>query len=288
GPMLIERLAIAYQPSAALLLRDAPKPGWSFPWKRELLAFADPRLGTAEGRLAADALGGAELQAPLPASAEEARGIARYCHGRAQLNLGPNDLKQRFIASAAAAPLLHLATHATADMTVPERSRILFSPAAPGHRADYLFLKEVYGLDLRGVDLATLSACDTERGKTIRGEGVQGFSRALLAAGARSSITALWRVSDGASRELMKQLYYELNHGVPKAEALRKAKLRLLRSSSELREPRYWAAFVLSGDGLYPIPRFVPWSWFFAVLAIAALIGAGLHRRRKAVLTTAE
>ncbi|HEY2030308.1 MAG TPA: tetratricopeptide repeat protein, partial [Myxococcales bacterium] len=47
GPMLIERLAIAYQPSAALLLRDAPKPGWSFPWKRELLAFADPRLGTA-------------------------------------------------------------------------------------------------------------------------------------------------------------------------------------------------------------------------------------------------
>jgi MYXO-CTERM domain-containing protein len=115
----------------------------------------------------------------------------------------------------------------------------------------------------------------------VRGEGVQGFSRALLAAGARSSITALWRVSDGASRELMKQLYYELNHGVPKAEALRKAKLRLLRSSSDLSEPRYWAAFVLSGDGVYAIPRFVPWSWFFAALAVLVLIGAGVHRRRR-------
>jgi tetratricopeptide (TPR) repeat protein len=283
GPMLIERLAIAYQPSAALLLRDPPKPGWSFPWKRQLVAFADPRLGTASGRLAADTLGGKELQAPLPASADEARGIARFCHGRAQLNLGPADLKQRFISTAASAPLLHLATHATADMTVPERSRILFSPQDAQNRADYVFLKEVYGLDLRGVDLATLSACDTERGKTVRGEGVQGFSRALLAAGARSSITALWRVSDGASRELMKQLYYELNRGVPKAEALRNAKLRLLRSSSELRDPKYWAAFVLSGDGVYPVPRFIPWSWFFAGLAVAVLIGAGVHHRRRSV-----
>lgn len=280
GPMLIERVAIAYQPSAALLLRDPPRPGWSFPWKRQLVAFADPRLGNAAPGLAVDALGETEAPEPLPASADEARGIARFCHGRTELNLGAGDLKDRFIATASSAPLVHLATHATADMTVPERSRILFSPSGKDHRADYLFLKEVYGLDLRGVDLATLSACDTERGKTVRGEGVQGFSRALLAAGARSSITALWRVSDGASRELMKQLYYELNRGVPKAEALRTAKLRLLHSSSELREPRYWAAFVLSGDGLHPVPRFVPWSWFFAALAVAVLIGAGVHRRR--------
>ena len=62
-------------------------------------------------------------------------------------------------------------------------------PAAPGGPADYLFLREIYDLDLAGVQLVTLSACDTERGKVIRGEGVEGFSRALLAAGSASAIT---------------------------------------------------------------------------------------------------
>jgi len=38
--------------------------------------------------------------------------------------------------------------------------------------ADYLFLKEAYGLPLAGVDLAVLSACDTERGRLVGGEGV--------------------------------------------------------------------------------------------------------------------
>jgi len=50
----------------------------------------------------------------------------------------------------------------------------------------YLFLKELYDLDLRGVDLATLSACDTEQGKSVgAARAWQSFSRALLAAGAR-------------------------------------------------------------------------------------------------------
>jgi CHAT domain-containing protein/tetratricopeptide (TPR) repeat protein len=276
GPLLVERFAISYLPSASLLLREPPRARfWSLPWQRQLLAFADPRIGSGTG--AADALGGAELQDRLPASADEARAIGQSCRGRSELHLGPDDLK-RYLLQARAAPLLHLATHATADVSSPERSRILFSPAAPGDRADYLFLKEVYGLDLRGVDLATLSACDTERGKSVRGEGVQGFSRALLAAGARASITALWRVADEPSRELMKQLYFELNRGAPKAEALRSAKLRFLRSNSELRQPRFWAPFVLSGDGGRPIPGVVPWSYLLAALAALVLAALALQR----------
>jgi CHAT domain-containing protein len=69
-----------------------------------------------------------------------------------------------------------------------------------GH-PDYLFLRELYDLNLNGVRLATISACDTERGKIIRGEGVQAFSRALLSAGAASSLTTLWRVDDELTAE---------------------------------------------------------------------------------------
>ena len=35
----------------------------------------------------------------------------------------------------------------------------------------------------------------------MRGEGVQSFSRAFLAAGARSTVTTLWRVADGPTAE---------------------------------------------------------------------------------------
>ena len=284
GPLLLERFAVSYLPSAALLLREPPQEARfrAFPWKRQLAVFADPRVSSASGQTAADALGGAELQGRLPASADEARAIARTCRGRAQLYLGSDDLKSHLVGSAAAGvPLLHLATHATADTTNPERSRILFSPAATGDRADYLFLKEVYGLDLRGVDLTTLSACDTERGKAVRGEGVQGFSRALLAAGSRAAVTTLWRVADQPASELMKQFYFELNHGEPKAEALRTAKLRFLRSSTELRHPRFWAPYVLSGDGLRPIPRVWPWSMLLGAAGAIGLAGALAIRRRR-------
>jgi CHAT domain-containing protein len=231
------------------------------------VAFADPRVHQ-RMRGAARELGGAELESPLPASAEEARAIAGICAGGAQLYLGDANLKERLL-QAKRAPLLHLATHAVADLANPERSRILFSPANAQDTADYLFLKEVHELDLSGVDLATLSACDTERGKLIRGEGAQGFGRALLSAGARAAVTTLWRVADAPARDFMKQFYYELDRGEPKAQALRLAKLRFLRSGTELSQPRFWAAFVLAGDGLTPIPRVLPWS---ALIGAAGLV----------------
>jgi CHAT domain-containing protein len=139
-------------------------------------------------------------------------------------------------------------------------------------------LRELYDLDLTGVDLATISACDTERGKIIRGEGVQAFSRALLSAGAKTSVTTLWRVDDKVTAEFMQQFYYFLLIGKnPKAEALRLAKLKFLHAGSNLGRPEVWAAFVLNGDGLAPIP--VRFSWTdlgVAVAGLAALLMASL------------
>ena len=130
------------------------------------------------------------------------------------------------------------------------------------------------------MDLATLSACDTERGKVIRGEGLQGFSRALLSAGSRATVTTLWRVADKPATEFMKQLYFELNNGESKAQALRLAKLKFLRSGGALAHPRYWAAFVLNGDGLRPIPRVFTWSSLLAPAALALLALAAVSGRR--------
>ena len=280
GTLLIERFDVSYMPSAAILLRDAPPlhRSWSLPWTRQLVAFGDPLVPPRP----TGALPGEGRLARLATSAEEVREIARIVGGGAELHLGAGNSKRLLLGGQARdVPLLHLSTHATADDANPERSRIVFSPAGQDQEPDYLFLKEVYDLDLTGVDLTTLSACDTERGKVIRGEGLQSFSRALLSAGSRAALTTLWRVADRPTTEFMKQFYFELGRREPKSEALRLAKLRLLRSGSELRHPRFWAAFVLNGDGLRPIPRRFAWNGLLAPAALVLLATAVLAGRRK-------
>src|SRR2546426_548494 len=169
-------------------------------------------------------------------------------------------------------PLLHFSTHAIADTRDPDRSRVLLAPATAGGPADYLFLREIYDLDLAGVQLVTLSACDTERGKVIRGEGVEGFSRALLAAGAASAVTTMWDVVDRAGAEFMKQFYFGLAHGESEASALREAKLQFLRSPLAWSHPRYWAGYVLNGDGAARLPPVIPWSAIVAAPLLTALV----------------
>src|SRR5262249_15550886 len=86
------------------------------------------------------------------------------------------------------------------------------------------------------------------------------FSQSVLAAGASATIPALWRVAARPTASFMNQFYDSLGNRVSKAERLQSAKLRFLHSNSVLAEPRYWAAFVLNGDGWDPTPRVIPWS----------------------------
>jgi hypothetical protein len=116
---------------------------------------------------------------------------------------------------------------------------------------------------------------------------VQAFSRALLMAGSRSALTTLWRVDDQPTSEFMKQFYYfALEKHQPKAEALRSAKLKFLYSGTTLQVPAHWASFVLNGDGLEKLPRFVSWPELLgsAALLVFSLIASlwlflGIRRR---------
>jgi CHAT domain-containing protein len=284
GQMLVERFDVSYLPSASLLLRNAPGPAsLRPPWSRELLAFGDPVMAAqADASSLKDVLSGPSQRTALPYSSEEVRAIAKLCPGRAQLYLGPANLRRSFLdATGKYPPLLHISTHAAVDADNPERSGLLFSPTSKGAPADFLFLKEFYDLDLRGVDLATVSACNTERGKLVRGEGVQAFSRALLSAGSRSTVTTLWQVADQPTAEFMKQFYYfAVAKRMPKAQALRLAKLKFLRSQGTLQHPRHWAAFVLNGEGSTTVPDFLSSTALVGGLAVLAAVCLLLVRLR--------
>jgi CHAT domain-containing protein/tetratricopeptide (TPR) repeat protein len=124
---------------------------------------------------------------------------------------------------------------------------------------------EVATMDLKGVHLAVLSACETGLGETAGGEGLLGLQRAFQTAGARTVIASLWKVDDIATRDLMERFYdNHWNKDMGKLAALREAQLWMLRQrgtrglkrldddpltpSDQHLSPYYWAAFVLSGD----------------------------------------
>lgn len=277
GRPLVQQVAVSYAPTAALLLRPpASRRSLRLPWHVQLRAFADPVFTSAT----MDHAG--EVRARLTASDQEVRAIASEIAGAASIHTGADNRKAYLYDPRPLPPILHLATHAVADTDAMERSRILFSPAREGSGADYLFLKEAYELDLSGVELAVLSACETERGRLLRGEGVQSFSRAFLAAGARSTVTTLWRVPDGPTATFMRIFYHHLQRGEPRADALRRAKLRFVASGAPLNDPHYWAAFVLTGDGVHAVARAASWpTVILPAAALLLLVVGGIFVRRR-------
>ncbi len=127
-----------------------------------------------------------------------------------------------------------------------------------------LTASEVENLDLGGVQLAVLSACETGLGEVAGGEGQLGLQRAFQVAGAQTVVASLWPVSDTETRTLMERFYENLlKKDMGRLDALREAQLWMLREGQERglvridqpapggpnrSLPFYWAPFVLSGD----------------------------------------
>jgi CHAT domain-containing protein len=133
-----------------------------------------------------------------------------------------------------------------------------------------------------GVQLLTLSACNTGVGDAGMGEGkeVEAFGALAQKKGAKAVVASLWPVADQSTSLLMREFYriHESGAGVGKAEALRRAQLGLLRGwagkaagveralvlekpgasapaftapkNAPHAHPYYWAPFFLMGNWL--------------------------------------
>ena len=113
-----------------------------------------------------------------------------------------------------------------------------------------LTAKEIANIDLRGLDLVVLSACQTGLGDVSQGEGVFGLQRGFKKAGANSILMSLWEVDDKATQILMTQFYRNWLSGQSKRQSLLSAQIYLREiEGGKYNEPKYWAAFVLL-DGI--------------------------------------
>lgn len=139
---------------------------------------------------------------------------------------------------------IHLATHAIVNPKDVNSSYLLM--AGSGKNSE-LSLGEIYGLQLAGVNLVTLSACESALGEERPTWAVASLAQAFNLAGAQTLVASLWQVSDDATHELMVHFYTQLREGKTTAEALRFAQKQLLKTE-KYKHPYFWSGFSLIGD----------------------------------------
>ncbi|MEP7338215.1 MAG: CHAT domain-containing protein [Acidobacteriota bacterium] len=158
--------------------------------------------------------------------------------------------------------IVHIASHILIDEQSPLLSSILLAeenvqgakekePA--GIVADgTLKAQEIYQLVFPRTRLVILSGCRSAAGNFARGEALGTLAQSFFAAKIPAVIASLWEVDDESTAEIMYSLHY--NHRVKHqgfGEALNQAQRSLIYSvNTRLRHPYYWAAFLLSGNGL--------------------------------------
>lgn len=171
----------------------------------------------------------------LPAASQEATELAALFPNN-QLYLHNNATKDKL--SNVNSSIVHLATHGHLNPTDVNESYLLMAGGK-------LTTGDIYGLKLDGVDLVTLSACQTALADKPTSAEIPSLAQAFSVAGSHSLIASLWSVEDEATRRLMLEFYQQLLAGNSRAESLRTAQISMIRSGSS--HPFLWAAFQLIG-----------------------------------------
>jgi CHAT domain-containing protein len=176
----------------------------------------------------------------LPGAAEEAKAVAAMAPG-SEVLLGEQATLDR-LSDLKGKSSLHLATHGVLDQQDPNRSYLVLG------QGQQLGIAEIAGMDLGGLRLVTLSACETALGVGSQGQSeLTTLADAFGFAGCPTVAASLWKVSDESTRLLMETFYKDLQSGASPAAALQSAQKSLLADKST-QHPYYWAPFLLIGD----------------------------------------
>ena len=221
---LVERYRhVMFTPASQARLKDTPQTMW------KVLGLG---VSQAHGDFAA-----------LPGVVEELQGIIRDEGQAVSTGVLPGALK---LDAAFTAPAMRAALRQRYAV-VHIASHFHFRPG--NETASFLLLGDGSHLPLSeiktwpnvfaGVDLLTLSACETAMGNAAGdGKEVEGFGVLAQRQGAKAVIATLWPVADASTKALMQELYrrHETQPGLPKIEALRQAQLALLHGQEPVRK----------------------------------------------------
>lgn len=258
------------------------------------LALADPPLPGGDGprvvasRERAAVFGSGMRLGPLPYARRESQSVVDEMGGGSVRRL-EEDASEAWVKSA---PLkrfgvLHFATHAVTDEVNPDRSGVLLAPGA-ANQDGLLQIREIVDLDLAG-RIVVLSACSSNTGVVLRGEGVMSLARAFFQAGAHTVIASLWRLRDDEAADFFDHFYHHLGRGLSVAAAAQAAQQDLIADGAPAAA---WAGIVVLGDGdIVPLPGGrkgwnVPvWAWIAAGSLLALLLALAWRRSAQTTRT---
>ncbi len=214
---------------------------------------------------------------PQPFAAGLAEEYSRLFNGTSFLN--ENASKQIFTEQAKEHKIIHIGTHAESNNVSPELSRLIFAKNV-SDEDNSLYTYEIYNQNLAS-NLAILTACETGKPTYQAGEGMISLAHAFNYAGSESILTSLWKIDEQSSATIIENFYGYLKSGLPKDEALQKAKLDYITTAEgRTISPQYWAGLVLIGDSS-PIDLKTSSNFVFWLLGIVLIIIFAIVIRRK-------
>jgi 3-mercaptopyruvate sulfurtransferase SseA len=245
---------LVYAPSVAVLavLSQRARPTHKGP--PTLLTVGDVDYGKRRLKVPdQESLG--ELQ-PLKFTGKEAQAVAKlFDPRRVKLLTGKAATEKAVTTELPGREFIHLATHGLAEDRLGNLfgALALAQPAERERSADndgYLTIPEIYRLDLKGCEVAALSACETNVGPQQPLEAGVTLANAFLTAGARRVVASHWSVADDSTAELMVAFFQQVTGGegdaVSYARALQQARAKV-RANPNWAAPFFWAPFVLIG-----------------------------------------
>jgi hypothetical protein len=229
GRMLADDWIVSYLPHAALLGRPRPSSlVRSGPVASVGISY--PTLGL-----------GVPTNAPVDTTGQ-ARTIAELFGAEPVLNASATPAA--VIRALQTSRRVHIAAHGEMNARAPAFQAVQLAPSEGDDGR--LRAADLLALDLNGLELVTLSACESALVRFDHADNPRGLAPTLLLRGAQTVVGTLWPVKARVAATFFPALYGELSHhdtGMLDAYAL--AFQRTRRAHPELRD---WGAFYFMGD----------------------------------------
>lgn len=204
----------------------------------------------------------------LPYARHEAEYVSELLGGRLLLNDVARE--SSFKKEAGDYEIIHLAMHTVIDDNDPMYSTLIFSPEESGEDDRFLRTFEIYGIPLKA-RMVVLSSCNTGVGKLFSGEGILSLARGFIYSGSESVVMSMWEIEDRTGTEVVKAYYDYLKRGYSKSIALKKARIKFLKTADQLRtHPYFWSALIIYGDNS---PLFRPWWIYPGIISAGLFLG---------------